>query len=353
MRFLLSKRSDCGFTLIEMLIAIAVSGIVLSGLTWIFTTSNWAYKRQDETATLQQNIRIAKMNLERDIRMAGCGMGTIFNYLGNRVFPITNVNDDTSSGNSDQMTINYVNYSDPCSGTLPQLSQLPQTMTPVFVFDFAAATITVDISSCDLTSTANPPYPAYSSWNNMTFPFLAVFTRSAAENSINLRSDVFTVTGIAGPIISFTDLINTDRNNQPISNSGLDRDSVTSCAINIFCNTQLVSITYRYNSTNRTIEQNGTTLAEDIEDFQLAFGLDSNGDGVVDTGEWVNNQTLDNVQRADVRIVRVSILGRSSNPINGLSLNARPAIEDHSVGTVQDRHLRQLIQFDVALRNVR
>ena len=64
---------DSGYTLIEMLIAIAVSGIVLAGLVSVFATANRAYTRQDETATMQQNLRVAKMNMERDIRMAGFG----------------------------------------------------------------------------------------------------------------------------------------------------------------------------------------------------------------------------------------------------------------------------------------
>ncbi|MEI6262402.1 MAG: PilW family protein [Deltaproteobacteria bacterium] len=353
---------DSGYTLIEMLIAIAVSGIVLAGLVSVFATANRAYTRQDETATMQQNLRVAKMNMERDIRMAGCGFGNTFNYLSgylgnpnpNPIYPLTNINADPLNANSDSLTISYVNYSDPCIGVLPQLT--PSNDVGTITFPGTTATITVNNN---LNSTGNPPFPAYSSWKTIPASpctgagqFLAVYTRSVSAFSTTLRSDVFAITGIVAGLapntfdLQCSNLSNTIETRQPPVNS----------IINFFSATQLVTITYSFDSVNRTLRRNQqpanviAVLAEDIENLQFAFGLDTDANGSVDL--WINNAVLVPAQQAQIRQVRVSILGRSTNPINGHTLNARPAIEDNGAGTVQDRHLRQLLQFDVALRNL-
>ena len=356
-------QSDSGYTLIEMLIAIAVSGIVLAGLVSVFATANRAYTRQDETATLQQNLRVAKMNMERDIRMAGCGFGNTFNYLSgylgnpnpNPIYPLTNINADPLNANSDSLTISYVNYSDPCVGVLPQLT--PNEASGAIIFAGTTATIELNLN-INLNSTANPPFPAYSSWKTIPASpctsagqFLAVYTRSVSAFSTTLRSDVFVITGIVAGLapntLQCSNLSNTET--LPPTNS----------IINFFSATQLVTVTYSFDNVNRTLIRNQqpanviAVLAEDIEDLQFAFGLDTDANGGVDL--WINNAVLVPAQQApirQVRQVRVSILGRSTNPINGHTLNSRPAIEDNGAGTLQDRHLRQLLQFDVALRNL-
>lgn len=365
-------QSDSGYTLIEMLIAIAVSGIVLAGLVSVFATANRAYTRQDETATLQQNLRVAKMSMERDIRMAGCGFGNTFNYLSgylgnpnpNPIYPLTNINADPLNANSDSLTISYVNYSDPCIGVLPQLT--PDEASGAIKFAGITATIDLNLNN-NLNSTANPPFPAYSSWKTIPASpctsagqFLAVYTRSVSAFSTTLRSDVFAITGIVAGLapntfnLQCSNLSNTDRNNQVISTT--EAQPPTNSIINFFSATQLVTVTYSFDNVNRTLIRNQqpanviAVLAEDIENLQFAFGLDTDANGSVDL--WINNAVLVPAQQAQIRQVRVSILGRSTNPINGHTLNARPAIEDNGAGTVQDRHLRQLLQFDVALRNL-
>ena len=340
-------RSDPGFTLIELMIAIALSGIVLAGLTWVFTTTNWSYKRQDETATLQQNLRTAKMNIERDVRMAGCGFGTTFNYLSgylgnpnpNTIFPIVNTNADPPA-NSDSLTINYVNYSDPCCGSLPQL-------TPT-AFNTTTTTFTV---SADMINS-----PLFALWNtgvalcNGTMPFFAVYTRSFPAGETTLRSDVFAITQIV------PGTPNSSLQCAGLS-AGIPATPPVNSSINFFSATQLVTVTYSFDSANRTLIRNqqpanvNEALAEDIEDLQFAFGLDTNADGAVDL--WINNATLVPPQQTQVRQVRVSILGRSADPVHGQTLNSRPAIEDHIAGAVQDSNLRQLLQFDIAVRNMR
>ncbi len=331
-------RSDSGFTLIELLVAIAVSGIVLAGLVQIFSTTNRAYTHQDEMAILQQNLRVAKMFLERDVRMAGCGMGSTFFNQGVRVFPLANTNGGAAG--SDSIVITYVDYDDPCNGALPQL-------TPTAISLSSPQTITV---LENLTNTATPPSPAYSTWTTSGIscrpaPFFAVYSRVINPSApTHITCDVFTVTSVTG----------TSTLNCPGLRAGISTTIPQNSSIRFFSATQLVTVTYSFasNTLIRDQQPSGVTgaIAENIEDLQFAFGLDTDDNGTVDI--WINNADLDDTQKIQIRQVRIGILGRSSNPLPGQSLNTRPLIEDHVAGTFPDRYLRELLQFEIKPRNI-
>ncbi len=60
-----------GFTLIELMIAMAISLLVVLGVYEIFTSQQKAYNVQDQVAEMQQNGRVAIDMMTREIRMAG------------------------------------------------------------------------------------------------------------------------------------------------------------------------------------------------------------------------------------------------------------------------------------------
>jgi len=65
-----------GLSLIELMVALAVSAILLLGVTTVYTASKRSYQVTDEFAGLQENARFALNVLTRNIRMAGftgCG----------------------------------------------------------------------------------------------------------------------------------------------------------------------------------------------------------------------------------------------------------------------------------------
>ena len=352
---------DSGFTLIELLIAIAVSGIVLAGLVQVFSTTNRSYTKQDEMAILQQDLRVVKMNLDRDVRMAGCGFGGAFFYLGNQIYPIQFSNGD-GDNDSDILRVKYVNYDD-SYGALPQLTVTGIKSPPEF-------TVLEDLS--------NAPY---SSWSS---PVYAIYIRPVANASTNLISDVFKVTDITpGPSSTLKCEM------EPASTLWRNGFSMVVPlpgainSINFFSATQLVTITYSLSPNRvllRKVQQANIVgpippadiipdavipippediIAEDIEDIQFAFGLDTNNDGVVE--EWKNDSNLDAVEIGQVRLVRISILGRSSAPRykkEAITSTTKPwatwpLIEDHDTGIADKEYLRQLLQFEIKPRNLK
>jgi type IV pilus assembly protein PilW len=67
----LKNRND-GFTLVEMLVAMAIGAIVMAAVYSTYTTQQKSYILQEQVGAMQQNIRAAMYYMTRDIRMAGC-----------------------------------------------------------------------------------------------------------------------------------------------------------------------------------------------------------------------------------------------------------------------------------------
>jgi len=62
---------DHGYTLVELLVAMAITLVVMAGVYKVYVTQQDSYLLQEQVAEMQQNARIAKYVLMRDIRMAG------------------------------------------------------------------------------------------------------------------------------------------------------------------------------------------------------------------------------------------------------------------------------------------
>ncbi len=60
-------------TLIELLIALAVSAILIAGIYRVYISQQRSYASQEQVADMQQNVRVAINRMLREIRMAGFG----------------------------------------------------------------------------------------------------------------------------------------------------------------------------------------------------------------------------------------------------------------------------------------
>jgi prepilin-type N-terminal cleavage/methylation domain-containing protein len=65
------KNNLRGFTLVEMVLALAISTIVLAAVYSVFTIANKNFTTQNVAANVQQNLRSAIRLMARDIRHAG------------------------------------------------------------------------------------------------------------------------------------------------------------------------------------------------------------------------------------------------------------------------------------------
>lgn len=65
-------RQRCGFTLVELMVAMFISIIASAGMYRIYVTFTAAFEGQEDIAAMQQNMRIGMQQMVRDLRLAGC-----------------------------------------------------------------------------------------------------------------------------------------------------------------------------------------------------------------------------------------------------------------------------------------
>jgi len=65
------KQNENGFTLVELLVAMAISVIVMASIGYVYYTQQKSYVAQEQISAMQQNLRAAMYYMEREIRMAG------------------------------------------------------------------------------------------------------------------------------------------------------------------------------------------------------------------------------------------------------------------------------------------
>jgi hypothetical protein len=94
-------------------------------------------------------------------------------------------------------------------------------------------------------------------------------------------------------------------------------------------------------------------IAEDIEDLQIAYGVDSNNNRIIENNEWVNSVTTDgDIDR--IRLVRITIVARTSQPDPALSgvQQTIPAIEDRPQRLRTDGYRRFILTRIVKTGNL-
>ena len=92
-----------GMTLIELLVALVICGMVVAGIYRVFVAQSKAYTVQDQVVEVQQSVRSAMEILLRDLRMAGFDDDSILS-------PITITNPIAGPPNDHSITVTYEYY---------------------------------------------------------------------------------------------------------------------------------------------------------------------------------------------------------------------------------------------------
>ncbi len=102
-------------------------------------------------------------------------------------------------------------------------------------------------------------------------------------------------------------------------------------------------------------------LAQSVEDFQVAVGVDADDDGEVledgtNADEWHYNLSGDADPPALLttpwRAVRVSVVSRTMSESNAFPANLRPRVEDHPIATTPDVFRRRVLSATIEVRNL-
>jgi len=95
-----------GITLIELLVALVICGMVIAGIYRVFVAQTKAYTVQDQVVEVQQSVRSAMEILLRDLRMAGFDDDSLASTI-----TITNPIATPFSDNA--ISVNYEYYDNP------------------------------------------------------------------------------------------------------------------------------------------------------------------------------------------------------------------------------------------------
>jgi prepilin-type N-terminal cleavage/methylation domain-containing protein len=113
-----------GLTLLELLIAVALSSILALALYEVVTSQNRIYLVQDDAAEMQQNMRVALEKMTNQVRMAGFGKQSGWTdmsvYADTTGYPFASLNFSVYPSSGTATQLHLVGCLDSSVGTLSQ-----------------------------------------------------------------------------------------------------------------------------------------------------------------------------------------------------------------------------------------
>lgn len=349
-----------GLSLVELMVSVAISAAVLSSLVYVYVGSRGAYRNNEALARVQETGRFALEWMSRDLRQAGymgcLSRGASITYYSNPAPTIL-------PGVGLQPVIGVYGYEDGDGfvnpGTIARLrgdvllvaGLDGRTVTPIAADTSGNAVSIIDncgqiavndvivVSDCNQAVAVTVTARANNRCGAGSGP--TVLTHGAAKNAspvtgtdqldrVFRASDRAFVARLAGGGAG------TPTTGYFIGNNRAGRPSL-----------------YRFVGASTAEE-----VVENIEDLDVLYGVDTNGDGAVDVYQTAADVTAAD-QWPNVLSVRISVIAASAEPVD------RPGAETQTLyfrdtdgDTVvdaqtapNDRRLRQVFTTTVALRN--
>ena len=323
-----------GFSLVELMIAITISIVLITGLIQVYISAKRSYLIQDSIARMQENGRYALNLINKDLRLAG--------YMG---------------GNADPSIISGIaDNPDGLCGSLNDNRWGRMVERGVFGLNdnltgYAGCIDALGSPAADGDYLSGDVLTVrYSRQTNLTA------TDMTNDRGLLLKSSPFN--GEIRLVASRQEIVDNNNNfsnltDTPITYSWLEAYSYYSGAQTADCDGIQVPVPALY---RLALDVNGTPTREEVirgvENLQVQYGVNTNNDGVIDQYLDANNVT----DWSQVRAVRYWLLIRDECPGAGGYLNNNTYVMgdsnlDLSTPGNGDRFRRQLYTNTVMLRN--
>ena len=264
--------AEAGFTIIELLIAIALGLVILAGLFRTFKVQHDSYVIQDQVSAMQQNLRAAMYMITRDLQMAG--------YYTNFDRNNRQLNWDDLDGDNENGRPLVFGVNDVTSST-----------------EVRAGTDVITIVKADNDPTASRSVSG---------------TASGAEFSVGWDLDGSNFGLLVKEDLSFADLIVKDGANwKPAGSSSLMENYASGDTV---FRTDIIVYRINADAAHPCLERKNLgrgetgyqTIAENIENLQLRYQLND--------GTWTTDP---GANQSRVRAVEVLLVGRTAYPDRG------------------------------------
>lgn len=349
-----SKRSG-GFSLIELMVAMTLGVILLSGVLAMFVSSRSTHETTDRLSRVQDNGRFALDSIVRDVRAAG--------YLGcSRRGSMT-----SSLGSPDNL---QWNFSQPLQGydaqagvwfpalntdvlttTLPDKTGLPKNGTPtpgsdVLVVHMPRGDFVEPVRAVEgmlMTATTD---------NIKTEDTAETFLRAGDIVQISdcIARSVFQVTDNDGGVIKHGKVPSSDKNLPGNTTADLgwaytDTAELIALQSAVYYISQATSVAagtslWRRSSGIGAPEE----LVQGVENMQFRFGVPNGSNFEYRRADEIANWS-------QVKTVRIALLVRSTSQY-GTEVDSRPYdLLGTTITAPGDRHLRQVFTTTVGIRN--
>ena len=318
---------QAGVGLVEIMIALVIGLILIAGASKIFLDGKQTYRLQDAQSRLQENARFALELLTNDIRMAGfSGCANLSSITPNVIAsaPIIAPTAATAASGNDAASSSW---NPALSGTLSGLSSPPLAATDVITVQFSqgcGAHLTGNMASVNANIQIMSPNSC------------GINAGQALMISDCVAADVFRATtggatiahaNLSKPYQQDAELFTFASRTYYIANGAGGQPSL-----------------WRLDNTAATGGNNPIELVEGVENIQILYGEDTDGDRI--PNQYV---TVNSVSPANVVAVRASLLLRT------LDNNVLPLAQTYSYNgapvTATDRRLRHTFTTTVNLRN--
>ena len=341
-------KNQNGFTLVEIMVAVVVSLILLSGVIQIFLSTKQTYRFGEAVSRMQESGRFAIDMLSRDIRMAGyqgcADLSAIpANVIANNP-PVTAFNQEAIGG------WEYTTTWAPSSPAQPSaITSLTKAYTDVISVKHATST-GMKLTGNLLVDNANIQVAA----NTLGISAEDVLFISDCETV-----DVFRATSVSssGGKVTIAHANSSNSTNKLSKPYGTDAtvygfsDSVYFVGDTGRTNRQGQAI---YSLYRRDVSGNIDELVEGVENMQVLYGERASNGNIRYVA--ANNGTLDMTK---VVSVRIGILVHSIEPVNNVVDNTVYNVAGTNIGPTgtvthaSDKRIRRVFVTTIKLRNRR
>jgi prepilin-type N-terminal cleavage/methylation domain-containing protein len=298
-----TSTSTRGFTITELMVAMAITAIVVGQLMLVMTTQNRSYSSQERILDAQQDARIATELILSDIRMAGFLVPAIAGL---------------SSGDGGVSAPDRICTSDPAviaEARIAATNSRFDRATTTAAVGPGVVTVTLLASTMDIDNDGDNDF--------------------AVDSGVIISDGTGThcarVEDITGNVVTFT----------PRTPGGFAAAVGTTRVV--------PAVIYEVGANG--LARNSVMLSTLVENIQIEFGVDANGNLLIDGGEFPIDSIGAAVDPSSIITARLSLIARTQLPEASVVGTAMSASANH-LGGADDGFRRRRFTANVFARNL-